>query len=500
MSSISPSSDDERLEKPVVERKSVGVQIQEPPFDLHYVRRNVADYALYLCRGRKSSREFSNRYEGGLDHDENNTRLVVLDESATMEFDEHVRTFSARTPDEGGPHVRLVLMNRDEGTFLEAKSQALELFEEYWGINMDDVALFTSELVSSYHSRMVKVNGDICLDISYNIREDILYDQNNISSLDSTLTVNVIPPTDLRVQHEYESLYFRHNIMTGQTTYILPNASREYRGLLHTVGRRFSERVSSMHPFSLHAVILFQSLAARSVQIDDLYRRLLWIETQIYQGSIFQGTDSEKFIRYIQLSHKLSRNLITLEHRNERDRSHIDKLLDDHKRLRKLIKQSSPNSQHHIDINTHEHVRDSLLSLKDLAHDQDRQIVNAQRKTQLFITLLYNLITGHDSGINLRIASETAKVAHEAKKDSTSMKIIAGVTMFYLPATFVCSLFGTNFVALNTNTSEPTFIVSKLWWVYIAFAVPLTAATIMGFHIWRRWRRGQVILEGRYEV
>jgi hypothetical protein len=58
-------------------------------------------------------------------------------------------------------------MNRDEGTFLEAKSQALELFEEYWGINMDDVALFTSELVSSYHSRMVKVNGDICLGKSH---------------------------------------------------------------------------------------------------------------------------------------------------------------------------------------------------------------------------------------------------------------------------------------------------------------------------------------------
>jgi hypothetical protein len=57
-------------------------------------------------------------------------------------------------------------MNRDEGTFLEDKSQALELFEQYWDIDMDDVALFTSELVSSYHSRIVNVNGDICLGMS----------------------------------------------------------------------------------------------------------------------------------------------------------------------------------------------------------------------------------------------------------------------------------------------------------------------------------------------
>lgn len=84
MSSISTSSDDERLEKPVVERKTVGVQIQEPPVDLYYVRHNVIDYALYLCRGRNSPRQSSKMHQAELDHDENNTRLVVLDESGTV--------------------------------------------------------------------------------------------------------------------------------------------------------------------------------------------------------------------------------------------------------------------------------------------------------------------------------------------------------------------------------------------------------------------------------
>lgn len=81
MSSISTSSDDERLEKPVVERKSVGVQIQEPPVDAHYTRHNVVDYALFLCRGRKNRRRISNS-DDGRDHDKSNTRLVVLDESS----------------------------------------------------------------------------------------------------------------------------------------------------------------------------------------------------------------------------------------------------------------------------------------------------------------------------------------------------------------------------------------------------------------------------------
>lgn len=84
MSSISTSSGDEGLEKLVVERKP-GVQIEEPPIDLHYVRHNVLDYALFLCRGRKSPRLNSNMHDVGTDHSESNTRLVVLDESGMFQ-------------------------------------------------------------------------------------------------------------------------------------------------------------------------------------------------------------------------------------------------------------------------------------------------------------------------------------------------------------------------------------------------------------------------------
>ena len=66
--------------------------------------------------------------------------------------------------------------------------------------------------------------------------------------------------------------------------------------------------------------------------------------------------------------------------------------------------------------------------------------------------------------MNLRIAAQSANIASETRKDSTSMKIIAAVTLLYLPPTFVCSLFGTNLVALDTtnNSSETKFVVSEL--------------------------------------
>ncbi|KAH8695269.1 hypothetical protein BGW36DRAFT_382415 [Talaromyces proteolyticus] len=444
------------------------------------------EYALFLCRGYCASPK--------VDHKRNNkrgTRLLVLDEAETPDFEYQIQGAASRIPTDGGAHIRVVMMNSDAGIFIEDRNRTYSLFEKHWAFNMRNITLLSSQLVSSYHSRMASFGGQPCLEICYNISEYLSYDEDNISSLESNLTLNASKPADMWLEHQYEPLYFRYNSVTGQSTYMLSNATRENRDLLNSVGLHLAESPPKMHPFTLHTVILSQTLATRTSEIDDLYRRLLWIETQIYRGSIFQDTNSERFTRYIQLSHKLSRNLITLEHRNQRDTCHIDRLLQDHARLWKMTTRQRPkgSDECYIDAPGHERVRDSLLCLKDFAADRERQIINLQRKTQIFITLLYNLITGHDSAINLRIASETANVSHEAKKDSTSMKIIAGVTMFYLPATFVCSLFGTNFVALDTSgTSEPNFVISKLWWLYFAFAIPLTGLTVVCFVVWRRWR------------
>lgn len=153
---------------------------------------------------------------------------------------------------------------------------------------------------------------------------------------------------------------------------------------------------------------------------------------------------------------------------------------------------------------SHEWVRDDLLALRDLCDDRHRRIVNLQRRTSTFVTLLYNLISGHDSTINLNIAAESANIAQDACKDSVSMKIIAGMTLLYLPATFVCRLFGTKLITLDTstNTNEPSFIVSRPWWLYFAFAVPLTVIYRGGIsavatvprreRCWQRGRTGRV--------
>jgi hypothetical protein len=47
-----------------------------------------------------------------------------------------------------------------------------------------------------------------------------------------------------------------------------------------------------------------------------------------------------------------------------------------------------------------------------------------------------NLISQRDTGINIKLAENSNKIAMKAKRDSTSMMAIAVVTMFFLPGTF----------------------------------------------------------------
>ncbi|KAI9926999.1 hypothetical protein MW887_003380 [Aspergillus wentii] len=280
-----------------------------------------------------------------------------------------------------------------------------------------------------YHST---VNSN-CLDIRYNIRESLSYVANNTTPLDSSPSVNSNGPDDMFIQHESEPLYFRYNLTTGQTLYILLNPRSELRRQLKSLTARLPP--STLHPFALHTAILFHTLSSCRTQIDNIVKWLLWIETQLHQGSLFEIADADRFSRYIQLLHKMSRSLITLEHSTQRDESNINHLLRDHERIWDLSQKHTDSVT--LDASMHDRIGDDLRCLRGFCEDRQRHILNLRQRTHSFITLLYNLITGHDSTVNLRIAAQSANIARESRRDSVSMKIIAAVTLLYLPATFI---------------------------------------------------------------
>ena len=97
-------------------------------------------------------------------------------------------------------------------------------------------------------------------------------------------------------------------------------------------------------------------------------------------------------------------------------------------------------------------------------------------------------MTNRDSVTSQIIATESASIAQGARQDSYAMKTIAVLTMFFLPATFISSLLGTNLFVLDTSgNGKAQLIVSELWWIYLVSAVPLTLFTLLVWWLYLQW-------------
>ena len=76
-----------------------------------------------------------------------------------------------------------------------------------------------------------------------------------------------------------------------------------------------------------------------------------------------------------------------------------------------------------------------------------------------------------------RTADESKNVAVETRRDITSMKTIASLTMVYLPSTFVATVFSTGFFSYGSDELGNLSINFDIW-KFIVVAAVLTALTI----------------------
>ncbi|KAH6629840.1 hypothetical protein C7974DRAFT_194269 [Boeremia exigua] len=86
---------------------------------------------------------------------------------------------------------------------------------------------------------------------------------------------------------------------------------------------------------------------------------------------------------------------------------------------------------------------------------------------------------------------KTSVMAKSAREDSVAIRAITLVTSFYLPFSFVATVFGMNLVDFNAESRN--LVVSSQFWLYFVISVPLTVVTLA---CWRcrmqRYRKGYV--------
>ncbi|OAP54279.1 hypothetical protein AYL99_11380 [Fonsecaea erecta] len=104
------------------------------------------------------------------------------------------------------------------------------------------------------------------------------------------------------------------------------------------------------------------------------------------------------------------------------------------------------------------------------------------------INLGFNLVVQRDTQETVTISRMTVDISSAARGDSASMKTISVVTLAFLPATFVCTIFSMSFFTLNVDdsTGEKHWLISEYFWIYWVITVPLTVLTLICWWLGQR--------------
>jgi hypothetical protein len=93
-------------------------------------------------------------------------------------------------------------------------------------------------------------------------------------------------------------------------------------------------------------------------------------------------------------------------------------------------------------------------------------------RTKAQVQTVYSMIGQRDNKLNI-------ETAIAARRDSNAMRIIAAVTLVFLPGTFTSTLFSTTFFNFQYQSSR---IVSSWLWLYFVVTVFLTLAVVAGWY------------------
>ncbi|KAL2265872.1 hypothetical protein VTJ83DRAFT_6972 [Remersonia thermophila] len=129
---------------------------------------------------------------------------------------------------------------------------------------------------------------------------------------------------------------------------------------------------------------------------------------------------------------------------------------------------------------------ESLALLRHRVAMQEVDTAFVQQRVQIQIAALFHLIAQQDNAIAFSTASATRSIAASSLQDSSSMKMLALVAMFFLPGSFVAALFSAPLFAWeDVYASDGMGVATRpqfaLFW---AVTAPLTVLVFLVYGMW----------------
>lgn len=117
-------------------------------------------------------------------------------------------------------------------------------------------------------------------------------------------------------------------------------------------------------------------------------------------------------------------------------------------------------------------------------HSTSMRLSSLDKRIQNIIGLSFNLVTQSDSRV--------------MKADSRAMKVIAVLTLVFLPATGVASIFSMPFFNVDFDGSSQALQAARSFWIFWVVVLPLTALVVAGWFWWyrsaKRQRRREMLM------
>ena len=142
-----------------------------------------------------------------------------------------------------------------------------------------------------------------------------------------------------------------------------------------------------------------------------------------------------------------------------------------------------------VSLSEHEDIIQGIPDLDDMIEHLLNYVSNLrfrnsseQKRTQTHLAVVFNFMAQKDNLVNISLANDSRRIAAASKRDSTAMKTIAVVTMFFLPGTYIAALFA--IPVFNWDAGPNVSILSSRFWYYWATTLPLTAIVLL---IWVFW-------------
>ncbi|KAG2018202.1 hypothetical protein CC2G_007649 [Coprinopsis cinerea AmutBmut pab1-1] len=284
-----------------------------------------------------------------------------------------------------------------------------------------------------------------------------------------------------RGTHISSNTWFSHELKGGNRTslYIIRNCSQEIKDNLLRIARCPALISSLLRPLAVDALIADASASAWGREFIELRAKL--VDNERRSPSELKP----RLNQAIQDLHTLSQEFHILQVNLDELMERIQYLIGVHKAVSSRSRKSrSPNP---TPSESPTSVADSLSYLKSKVTIWHRWSHNYTNRVSIKINLLFNLASQWDNQTNLRIAGFTSKIATITQRDSSSMIVMAAVTMLFLPGAFVSAIFSMVFFNTTTDSNGTLKLsVTPHIWMFPAVTVPLT---LLVFLLWNRLRK-----------